>query len=122
MRDLASPVAAFVRESCRIEAAKEITIDDLYAAYCLWAADNGHAKPTKQNFGRFLAAAVPSIRVARPRDGEARRRRYRGIDLMHPCAHCGKPPDGTEEFVAMADQSLWVHPQCQRFYGEPYKV
>ena len=62
------------------------------------AEDNGHAKATKQNFGRDLRAAVPSVRVKRPRDGEARSRVYSGINLMqHVCAQCGGPPDGRDE-------------------------
>jgi putative DNA primase/helicase len=113
MRDLASPVAAFVREQCHVHAAKEILVDDLYAGFRLWCDDNGHKKPSKQNFGRDLRAAIPSVRVIRPREGEARRRVYCGIDLMHVCAHCGKPSDSSEQFVAMGGQSMWLHPECQ---------
>ena len=82
MRDLASPVAAFVRERCRVDAGGEITVEELYAAYRSWCEDNGHAKPTKQNFGRDLRAAVPSVSVKRGREGEARFRVYSGISLM----------------------------------------
>jgi putative DNA primase/helicase len=81
MRDLASPVAAFVREKCEKGANKDIIIDVLYAAYKEWCEDNGHVKPTKQTFGRDLRAVVPTIRPYRPRDGADRRRRYRGIAL-----------------------------------------
>ena len=117
MRDLASPVAAFVRERCRTDAAREITVEELYVAYRSWCEDNGHVKATKQNFGRDLRAAVPSVRVIRPREEGARSRVYSGIDLLHACAHCGAPPDGTEEFVAIGDRSMWLHPKCQRYYG-----
>ena len=82
MRDLASPVAAFVRERCRVDAGREITVEELYAAYRSWCEDNGHAKPTKQSFGRDLRAAVPSVSVKRGREGEARFRVYSGISLM----------------------------------------
>jgi putative DNA primase/helicase len=123
MRDLASPVAAFVRERCRIDAAMEVIIDDLYAAYCSWAADNGHAKPSKQNFGRFLRAAVPSVRVQRPRDAGTRPRFYTGINLAgeadaeaHVCAQCGKA-DGREERCFIGGEEAWLHPECQRAYG-----
>jgi putative DNA primase/helicase len=123
MRDLASPVAAFVRERCRIDAAMEVIIDDLYAAYCSWTADNGHAKPSKQNFGRFLRAAVPSVRVQRPRDAGTRPRFYTGINLAgeadaeaHVCAQCGKA-DGREERCFIGGEEAWLHPECQRVYG-----
>jgi putative DNA primase/helicase len=116
MRDLASPVAAFVRERCRVDPAREIIVDELYAAYRSWCEDNGHAKATKQNFGRDLKAAFPPIRITRPREGDARPRIYSGIDAMRVCAQCGKPSDGTEEFVAMGDRNMWIHPECHRSY------
>jgi putative DNA primase/helicase len=118
MRDLASPVAAFVRERCRLDG--EIAVDALYIAYCSWAADNGHAKPTKQNFGRFLGAAFPLIRVIRPRDGETRPRRYCGIALAaekHVCLQCGKA-DGRQERCFIGGEEVWLHPECQREYAE----
>ncbi len=68
MRDLASPVAAFVREQCEVDHQREIPIDDLYAAFKRWAEDNGHSKKSKTTFGRDLRAAVPSVSVRRPRD------------------------------------------------------
>jgi putative DNA primase/helicase len=50
MRDLASPVGAFVREQCITGAAHQINVDDLFAAFKQWAEDNGHGRETKQNF------------------------------------------------------------------------
>jgi hypothetical protein len=72
---------------------------------------------TKQNLGRDLRAAVPSVRVKRGRDGEARFRVYSGIALVqHVCAQCGKS-DGREEFCAIDDETVWLHPECQRIYA-----
>jgi putative DNA primase/helicase len=83
MRDLASPVAAFVRERCEVGPNKEIRVDDLYTAYKLWAEDSGHVKAAKHTFGRDLAAAVPSVRKTRPRaTGETRSHVYVGIALQ----------------------------------------
>ncbi len=126
MRDLASPVAAFVRERCRIDAAREITVEELYVAYRSWCDDSGHVKATKQNFGRDLRAAVPSVRVQRPREGETRPRFYTGIGLAgeadteaHVCAQCGKA-DGREERCFIGSENAWLHPECQRAYvGSP---
>jgi putative DNA primase/helicase len=81
MQDLASPVGAFVREKCKVAYGAEIEVDVLYGAYKLWAEDNGHPKATKQTLGRDLRAAVPSVRIERPRDGQDRFRRYTGIRL-----------------------------------------
>jgi putative DNA primase/helicase len=84
MRDLASPVAAFVREKCELGADKQVNVDVLYTAYKQWAEDNGHVKMSKSLFGRDLRAAHPSIRKTRPRDrtGEDERHHiYTGIDI-----------------------------------------
>jgi putative DNA primase/helicase len=137
MRDLASPVAAFVREQCRVDPEREIEAGALYKAYKSWAEDNGHPKPSKQNFGRDLRAAVPSIRVTRPKseggekgDGlEKRPRFYSGITLAdeaepakdaHACAHCGKT-DGRAETCAFGYETLWLDPECQRAYAKAAK-
>jgi putative DNA primase/helicase len=68
MRDLASPVAAFVREKCVIGADKEVEVDVLYTAFKAWCGDNEHPKLSKQVFGRDLRAAVPAVRKTRPKD------------------------------------------------------
>jgi putative DNA primase/helicase len=81
LKDLASPVAAFVRDRCDRDPKLEIAVDDLYTAWRSWAEDNGHAKSTKQVFGRDLRAAIPGLRVARPRDGAERERVYKGVGL-----------------------------------------
>jgi putative DNA primase/helicase len=87
MRDLASPVGAFVRDTCVIgsDDENEISVDLLYQAYKVWAEDNGHKRDSKQTFGRNLHAAVPSVSVKRPRDHETkenkRPRVYVGISL-----------------------------------------
>jgi putative DNA primase/helicase len=85
MRDLASPVAAFVREKCELGADKQIDVDVLYTAYKQWAEDNGYEKRSKALFGRDLRAAHPLIRKTRPRDktGEDDRHHvYAGIALQ----------------------------------------
>ncbi|MEZ2144931.1 phage/plasmid primase, P4 family [Bradyrhizobium sp. DN5] len=83
MRDLASPVAAFVRERCEIGKPEfEIEVGRLYVDYKNWAEHNGHPKPTKQVFARDLRAAFPAIRMKRPRTEEEKRVRfYVGIKL-----------------------------------------
>jgi putative DNA primase/helicase len=86
MRDLASPVAAFVREQCEVGPDREEEIDALYAAYRAWAEHNGHSKSAKHVFGRDLRAAVPSVRVTRPREANARPRTYLGIRLLQTAA------------------------------------
>ena len=81
MRDLASPIGAFVREECDVQAGYEIEVDMLYGAFKVWAENNGHTKSSKQVFGRDLHAAVPSLRKPQQRGTEKRRRVYSGIRL-----------------------------------------
>jgi putative DNA primase/helicase len=81
MRDLASPIAAFVREKCTLDSAGVIAVDKLYNSFKFWADDNGHIKPSKQVFGRDLRAAVPSIRIGQSGPHSSRERVYRGIRL-----------------------------------------
>jgi putative DNA primase/helicase len=82
LRDLASPVGAFVRERCEVGPTKEIGVDSLYAAYKTWAEDAGHTKLSRNLFGRDLRAAVPAIHKQRQRDDEGDRTHvYVGIDL-----------------------------------------
>jgi putative DNA primase/helicase len=83
LQDLASPVAAFVRDRCVRGPVHEVAVDTLYTAWKAWAEDNGHVKSTKQVFGRDLRAAVPGLRVARPggHDELGRARVYVGVTL-----------------------------------------
>lgn len=81
LQDLASPVAAFVREECQTGPNHEIPIDALYRAWKSWAEANGNKPGRVQTFGRDLRAVLPGLHDVRPRDGDARDRRYRGVTL-----------------------------------------
>ena len=80
MRDLASPVAAFVREKCEVGINKEIEVGLLFDAYKLWCDANNYPKSPMPVFARDLRAAVASIRVRMP-GTHNRVRLYTGIDL-----------------------------------------
>jgi putative DNA primase/helicase len=82
LQDLASPVAAFIRERCIVAVQAEVAIDDLFRSWRAWADANGQKAGTAQTFGRNLRAVVPSLRVHHPRDGDLRARHYRGIGLF----------------------------------------
>ncbi|MDB5320022.1 MAG: phage/plasmid primase, family [Phycisphaerales bacterium] len=80
MLDLASPVAAFVREWCKIGNDLKTPTDDLFEAWLLACKEQG-ARPTdKPAFGRDLRAAFPALSVVECREG-GRHRRYQGIGL-----------------------------------------
>jgi putative DNA primase/helicase len=82
MRDLASPVAAFVRECCVVGYDYSVPAEELYKDYRRWAEDNGHSRLSAQTFGRDLRAACPRVRRIRPRESNPKRTRfYDGIAL-----------------------------------------
>lgn len=83
LRELGSPVGAFVRERCRVEAAGAVTPKELYDAWRKWCEENGRREPgTLQVFGRDVAAAVPTVRMTRPRVNGVPVRTYAGIRLL----------------------------------------
>jgi len=81
MRDLASPVGAFVREKCTLGSDDEIAVDALYDSYKDWCQVCEYPKSDKARFGRDLRAACPSVKKTRPRDESNRYHVYRGIRL-----------------------------------------
>ena len=82
LEDLASPIGAFVRERCDIGAAYSVGIDAVFGAWKTWCEAQGrdHAGSV-QSFGRDLRAAVPALKTAQPREGDARVRAYQGLRL-----------------------------------------
>jgi putative DNA primase/helicase len=83
LEDIASPVAAFVRDRCVIGAQHEIDVDTLWHAWKAWCGDQGWDRTgTRQIFGRDLRAALPALRKIQPRDQDGDRyRAYQGIAL-----------------------------------------
>jgi putative DNA primase/helicase len=81
LQDLASPVAAFVRDRCARGSDRTVPVDELYQAWREWADDNGHVKSSKQVFGRDLRAAVPGLRVVQQGAEGNRIRVYVGVEL-----------------------------------------
>jgi len=84
LEDLASPVAAFLRDRCRIGDEFRVRADDLWVAWKSWTEDQGWKKPgIKQVFGKDLRAVVPRIRVTQPRNIMGKQERYyEGIGLQ----------------------------------------
>lgn len=81
LQDLASPVAAFVRDRCHRGPGLDVPVDELYGAWREWTELNGHVRSSKQVFGRDLRAAVPGVKVTQPGSGDNRARFYSGLAL-----------------------------------------
>jgi putative DNA primase/helicase len=82
MRDLASPVAAFVRERCVTKDRNAtVGVETFYSAFKDWCDDAGYPRPSKHILGRDLRAVCSWVRRMRPREDEARSYVYAGIRL-----------------------------------------
>lgn len=94
LQDLASPVAAFVREVCE-RGPFDVSCKDIYAAWKDWADAAGQRPGTEQTFGRDLRAVIPGLQTIRPRQGDERIRGYRGLRISTDCNGDGRGPSRT---------------------------
>ena len=89
LRELTTPVSAFILDCCELEPPgtrpdKEYyaLIDHLYEAWVHWCLEQGHNKPgVKNQFGRWFLASCPTAASARIRLGNRRHRIYRKVRL-----------------------------------------
>jgi putative DNA primase/helicase len=93
LRDLASPIGAFVREQCTLDPNSDVPTDLLYGTWKIWATNNGHRQTSKETFGRDLQAAYPMVRRVPVRNGIDRYRVYRGIRLKPSDESAGEDDD-----------------------------
>jgi putative DNA primase/helicase len=82
LEDLGSPMNAFLRECCAVEADGEVSTSTLYDKWRVWCSENGYADlGSVQLFGRNLRAALPRLRIVQKRLVGVPVRLYRGIRL-----------------------------------------
>ncbi len=85
LESLSSPILTFVQERCVEDPDASIEVQALFAEWLRWCDQMHRDKPGDcQTFGRNLRAALPHLRVDRPRRGEDRVRVYEGIRLRRP--------------------------------------
>src|SRR5204862_4611663 len=73
LEDLASPIAAFIRDRCHVGPTERAPMDDLWINWKEWCTDQGQPSGTKETFGRDLRAAMPGLRKSQPRVDGIRR-------------------------------------------------
>jgi putative DNA primase/helicase len=83
---LTSTIGAFLADCCKIGTGEEfhVPVDTLFVRYLTWCEGENIKTPgTKEMFGTNLHAALPSIRITRPRNPTTgtRERRYEGLRL-----------------------------------------
>lgn len=86
---LGSPIAAFIKERCRVASGMRCAGASLFAAWVDWCSSNGRKEPgTAATFGRDLRAAVPGLKVSQPRVDGRQTRFYEGIDIASTGDDC----------------------------------
>lgn len=80
---LSNPVGAFLEEKCDLGPEFRVLCGDLYQAWLSWCKDQGRDHPgDQQSFGRSLHAAIPKLRMSRPRGDDGDRARcYVGVGM-----------------------------------------
>jgi putative DNA primase/helicase len=96
MEDLGSPMGAFLRDRCVVKRDQQVGVDDLWTAWKSWSDDQSRHYGNKQTFGRDLRAAIPGLKIQRPRDDGARHRVYLGVGLSNENNGEDRGPSGPE--------------------------
>ena len=82
MDELASPIAAFLRDRCVVEPDATCPVPAMYESWRSWCQEHGRdAVGDEHSFGRDLHAAIPGLTTIRPRTPLGRLRHYQGIRL-----------------------------------------
>jgi putative DNA primase/helicase len=83
LEDLGSPISAFLREKCVVDASQTVGCTELFGAWQGWCVAQGRDHPgTAATFGRDLRAAVPTLQRVRFGTREDRDWHYKGVGLL----------------------------------------
>jgi putative DNA primase/helicase len=107
LEDLASPVSAFVRDRCHVDAKVHVKKDELWKAWREWCTDEGAQHGTKAVFLRDLRAAVPGATPSRVGPRDNRVHVIRGISLRvdETAATTADTPDTDNEIDRVSGMS-----------------
>jgi len=106
MEDLASPVAAFIRDWCTVAPDQRISVKKLYDAWAHWSELEGNHAGSNIVFGRNISAAAPHVR----RRGKGQDRFYQGI---------GRSPEGERLYDEAWSRSHRMHRIHSTVYRAP---
>ncbi len=76
-----NPVLCFVEDECTLNANESVAKADLYKSYKEYCKEGGYMALNNDNFFRELYAAINNLQAYRPREGEERVNKIKGITL-----------------------------------------
>jgi hypothetical protein len=83
------------------------------------AGIGGNADDKADDVDENIVRANPLINKAMD-DADDKDGIFPTLTGSHICAQCGRdPPDGAERPVACRDGTVWLHPECRRFWVPP---
>lgn len=107
MRESASPLVAFLQETCDTGPNLTITVEALWTEWQAWAERNNQGGITKAEFGRQLRAAQPAVTRKQRRNSSGKRvPAYSGLGFQPALELCGWC--GQSEFGGFVD-----HTECR---------
>lgn len=80
LEDLASPIAQFIEDKCKLGPKFSVPTDKLFKAWKMWSFSQGLQPGSMSIFGQSLSSYAPSVEKKRPRK-DGRKGRYMGIKL-----------------------------------------
>lgn len=110
---LVSPMQAFLEERCTVGVG-EVSAEQLYGAWQVWAGRNGHLVTSTGTFGRDLRAAEPAVTRAQRGTGTGKRWVYTGLSLLPQAAPTvvQQAPVGPGHLVPTATNGPLYPPQA----------
>lgn len=81
VRELSSPIIAFVRECCEVGTRHQVPTEDVYEAYTKWCKRRGEHPRKAVQFGRDLRGQMPKLKNRQKRKGGKRAQHYLGLRL-----------------------------------------
>jgi putative DNA primase/helicase len=88
LEDLSSPISAFIRDRCVVDAKDQVRADALWKAWRAWCDQENLPPGTKAELGRDLKAALPRVKRVRGSEKNARVYTYHGVGIVP------EPPPG----------------------------
>lgn len=84
MKDLSSPVGAFVREMCEVGPGLRERVGDLFSAWKDWCASRNREPGEEGTLGRNLRTVLPHLVTKPARENGSYVRYYEGLGLKTP--------------------------------------